>query len=190
MLREKQSARKGYKKISLFSSNIGSEKVQNMLISDICDILHSYYLFVLILQVRGKSTATSTKSSISSPSSLPGEVQRLVQYIYAEATNALTSSVAAKITEKGIETPLGILSLEQVEKGEAVLRELNNLLKSSSIKDSELEDLSAQFYTLIPHNLGGRSREQIRKAIIKSLDMLREKQELVQLMKDMLKVRH
>jgi hypothetical protein len=90
----------------LFSSNIGSEKA------------------------RGRSTTTAAPALVmTTPSSLPREIQDLVQYLYNEATRALTSSIAAKITDRGIETPLGILSLEQVEKGEKVLSDLGNLLK-------------------------------------------------------------
>ena len=67
--------------------------------------------------------------AVSSESSLPKEIQTLVQYVYSEATNALTTTVAAKITERGIETPLGVLSLQQVQKGEQVLDSIADVLK-------------------------------------------------------------
>ena len=125
----------------------------------------------------------------------------MVQYIYTEATTALTSTVAATITSRGIETPLGVLSAEQVIKGEQVLDRISKLLEvnilnlhqskifsKSNPSQEDLEKMSGEFYTLIPHHLGGRSRDQVKKAVISTTQALDQKKELVQLMKDMLQV--
>ncbi len=48
--------------------------------------------------------------------------------------------------------------------------------------------LSNSFYSVIPHRIG-KSQEELSSAVIDSLDVLQEKQELVQLMKDIAKVR-
>ena len=51
-----------------------------------------------------------------------------MNYIFTEAAAALSSSIAAKITSRGIETPLGILNKDQVESGDAVLMEIYEVL--------------------------------------------------------------
>lgn len=50
--------------------------------------------------------------------------------------------------------PLGKLSKKQIEKAYAVLTELQELLKRSSVDRTTLIDASNRFYTLIPHNFG------------------------------------
>jgi poly [ADP-ribose] polymerase len=173
--REKTSARKGYKEVALASTKIGSQKA------------------------RGTSSGAvdaKTLQKIKSPggpapavkaSSLAPAVQDLVRYIYDEATQALTSSVAAKITAHGIETPLGILTLGQIEKGETILMDLYQLFQKKKKDRSEMERLTGEFYTAIPHRIG-RTRAAIETAVIDSLAVFEQKQNILQLMKDMLQV--
>src|SRR5436190_1169569 len=82
------------------------------------------------------------------------------------ATNPLTTTVAAKITAHGIETPLGILTVGQIEKGEKILADAYELFQKK-VKNlhSELERLSGDFYTAIPHRIG-RTRAAIASAVI------------------------
>lgn len=85
-------------------------------------------------------------------SQLPSQIQDFVNFIYSEATNALTNTISAKITSRGIETPLGVLSMEQIKKGEDILHQLNQILKqedASKMSYSQLEALSNQFYTAV-----------------------------------------
>lgn len=114
-------------------------------------------------------------------------VVELVDYVYAEATSALTSTVAVKITAQGIETPLGVLTLGQIQKGEAILQELYAQFQKKKQKHDVMEQLSGEFYTMIPHRIG-RSRAAIQAAVIDSMEAFEQKQETLQLMKDMLKV--
>ena len=118
----------------------------------------------------------------------PG-VQELVRYIYDEAKGALTSTVAAKITANGIETPLGILTLGQIEKGETILSSLYDLFQKKKKKglDEKMLELSGEFYTAIPHRIG-RSRAAVAGAVINTLEAFEQKQTTLQLMKDMLQV--
>src|SRR5205085_5741460 len=110
--REKTSARKGYKEVSLASSRIGSQKARGTSSGEIDART--------LEKIKGEDGAPAAVKG----SSLPAPVQDLVRYLYDEATHALTNSVAAKITAHGIETPLGILTLGQIEKGEEILLEL------------------------------------------------------------------
>jgi poly [ADP-ribose] polymerase len=95
--------------------------------------------------------------------------------------------VAAKITAQGIETPLGILTLGQIQKGEAILQELYDLFQKKKKSEDAVVALSGEFYTVIPHRIG-RTRAAAQAAVIDSLEAFEQKQETLQLMKDMLQV--
>jgi poly [ADP-ribose] polymerase len=170
--REKTGPRKGYKELSLASSKIGSQKARGSSTGEVDD--------KTLARIAGAPTAPTA-------SKLPEPVQALVRYLYDEATSALTSTVSATITAKGIETPLGILTLGQIEKGEQVLLDLYRQFQKKKKNRAEMERLSGEFYTLIPHRIG-RSRDAVANAVIDSLPLFEQKQETLQLMKDMLQV--
>ena len=108
-------------------------------------------------------------------SSLPSGVQRLVKYLYAEAQTKLSSAISS---------PLGTLTLSQVEKGEAILVQLYQLFQQDggdlSARQASMAALSKEFYSAIP---------QTHQPTIDNISVFEEKQDLVQLMKDMLTVR-
>jgi len=54
---------------------------------------------------------------------MPAQLQTLVKVLYDEASDALKSELLAQVTNKGLETPLGILALKQIEKGMKVLHD-------------------------------------------------------------------
>src|SRR5262245_30532199 len=115
--REKTSARKGYKELALASSKIGSQKARGSCVGEVDD---------KTLQKLAQAKAGGAAPVARQTSRLHEGVQSLVRYVYDEATTALTSTVSAKITAHGIETPLGILTIGQIEKGEEILEELYN----------------------------------------------------------------
>ena len=169
--KQKTSATKGYREVSLASCKIGSERARG--------------------QSAGEVDA-ATVARIKTPkaprvSTLSPELTRLVSYLYSEATGALTSTVAATITAQGIETPLGVLTVGQITKGEAILHELYDLFQKKNRSPGKLVDLSGEFYSTIPHRIG-RTRESIKAAVIDSMEAFEQKQETLQLMKDMLLV--
>jgi poly [ADP-ribose] polymerase 2/3/4 len=175
--KEKTSARKGYKEISLASSKIGSQQARGTSSGD-----------VDAKTIQKISTPENAGKKKAVPvSTLEAGVQELVRYIYDEATNALTTTVAAKITANGIETPLGVLTVGQIEKGEKILEELYHLFQKGKVNHDETERLSGEFYTTIPHRIG-RTRAAVQAAVIDSLEEFQQKQETLQLMKDMLDV--
>ncbi len=119
---------------------------------------------------------------------LPTAIQELVAYLYSEATNALTSTINASITANGIETPLGVLTIGQIDKGQSILDQLVAAFGEKKKKDAdELTQLSGEFYTVIPHRFG-RTRAAAQLAVLDTADKLNEKQETLQLMRDMLNV--
>lgn len=177
IFRQKTSPSKGYKELSLASSRIGSHKAQGTSSGHVDQ--------KTIERMASKGPAPKLKASKLSP-----EVQDLVRYLYEEATNALTSTVNAKITANGIETPLGVLTVGQVEKGESILADAWNVFNgkgSKKAKQDKLVDLSGDFFTVVPHRLG-RTRAAVQAAVIDTLSEFEQKQETLQLMKDMLQV--
>jgi poly [ADP-ribose] polymerase len=188
--REKTSPRKGYKEVSLASTKIGSHKARGTSAGDV-DAKTLEKLAKAKAEAAAKNGTPAPKPKTLDLHPL---VQDLVKYIYAEATNALTTTVAAKITANGIETPLGVLTIGQIEKGEAILLEMYDLFqkqqqqgkKPPKLRD-RLEQLSGDFYTVVPHRIG-RTREAIAQSVIDNMEAFAQKQEILQLMKDMLQV--
>ncbi|MFO0960675.1 MAG: WGR domain-containing protein [Isosphaeraceae bacterium] len=180
ILREKTSPKKGYKEIALASSKIGSARARGTSAGQIDD---------KTLERIAQQQAGTAEPPKPPESQLHKGVQELVRYIYDEATSALTSTIAAKITANGIETPLGILTLGQIEKGEKILTDLYDLFqkKNPGRHRDKMVDLTGEFYTAIPHRIG-RSRTAVEASVIDSLPAFEQKQETLQLMKDMLQV--
>ena len=174
--REKTSARKGYKEVALASSKIGSQKARGTSSGDVDE---------KTMKKLAEAKGVKVKAPVSK---LETGVQKLVRYIYDEATNALTTTVAAKITADGIETPLGILTIGQIEKGEKILEQMYKIFQGKKKnKKEELERLTGDFYTAVPHRIG-RSRKAVETSVINSIPQFTEKQNTLQLMKDMLQV--
>ncbi len=214
--RQKTSPSKGYREVALASSKIGSARARGTSVGEIdpqtlariaegqsteenggvATIVESTEA-----SAGGKSKAKSGKKQTGidpRPEGIPKTplvsklhpgVQELVRYIYDEAKGALTETVSAKITANGIETPLGILTLGQIEKGETILKELYDLFqkRTSKSRTEKLTNLSGEFYTVIPHRIG-RSRQAVGAAVIDTLPAFEQKQQTLQLMKDMLQV--
>jgi Poly(ADP-ribose) polymerase, regulatory domain./WGR domain./Poly(ADP-ribose) polymerase catalytic domain. len=172
---EKTSARKGYKEVNLASSKIGSKKTIGQSSGIIDD--------KTLKKLAEKDTDTKKAPTIS----LHPDIQEVVSYLYSEATNALVNTVNATITANGIETPLGVLTMGQIDKGQVVLDQLVEAFEKKKKSKDELIDLSGEFYTVIPHRFG-RSRDQAQLAVLDTADKLNEKQDTLQLMRDMLNV--
>jgi poly [ADP-ribose] polymerase len=177
--KQKTSKSKGYKEVALASSKIGSVQARGTSCGDIDEKTLER------IEVAETDVAPAPKKT----SSLTPKIRDLVRYIYDEAVGALTSKVQAQVTANGIETPLGILSVGQIEKGESILEELYDVLNKKRKRNRKalLEELSSEFYTVIPHRFG-RSRAAASAAVIQSLSDFQDKQETLQLMKDMLQV--
>jgi poly [ADP-ribose] polymerase len=170
----KTGKRKGYVELSLASSNIGSDKARGTSSG------HVDAKTTEKIEAKTKLPAAPKPVNVCPPS-----IRNLIALIYNEATHALTNTVQAKITAKGIETPLGVLTIGQIEHGELFLKEIFDAVQAGD--KGSLEGLSSQFYTAIPHKLG-RTRARVQQAIIDSKAKISEKEETLQLMRDMLKV--
>lgn len=174
--KSKTGASKGYKEVALASSKIGSQKARGGSSGAVDE--------KTLAKIAGDE---ERKPPAPKGPTIAAPLQDLVRYIYAEATTALTTTVAAKITANGIETPLGVLTIGQIEKGEQVLGEINDAVQAAKANRTKLETLSGEFYSAVPHRIG-RTREAIAAAVIDTLAAIAQKQETLQLMKDMLAV--
>lgn len=67
--------------------------------------------------VKVSSSDTTPEQSSNAESQLSTQLQTLIKVLYDEASDALKSELLAQVTNKGLETPLGILALKQIEKG-------------------------------------------------------------------------
>jgi hypothetical protein len=175
--KEKTNPRKGYKPLNLASSKIGSSKS----VGQSCGVVDDATL--------NKIKAKDGKKPVISKTTISSTVQEIVDYLYAEAVNALTTTVNVNITANGIETPLGVLTLGQIEIGQGILDEIADVLatkKKTSVGD-KLRDLSGDFYTNVPHKIG-RSRAAIDASIIDTAAEVVQKNDTLQLMRDMLNV--
>jgi len=173
--KQKTGKSKGYKELSLASSKIGSDKARGSSSGDVDE--------GTLERIASEEKAKPAKSKLCS------DIQSFTRYIYEEATNALTSTISAKITAQGIETPLGVLTLGQIDKGQSILDDIYKYVEKKPTPSvvEALTDLSGDFYTLIPHRIG-RSRAAATQAIIRDLASFSQKQETLQLMRDMLSV--
>ncbi len=131
----------------------------------------------------GDAPAKKAKASLT----LDARVAEFVSYLYAEATGALTKVVQVEITSRGMKTPLGVLSPGQLDKGENVLDRVEAELMSGKHDLSKLQALSSEFYTKIPHKMPS-SAAAVKAMTIDSEAKVKEKRELLQLMRDMLGV--
>lgn len=175
--KSKTSSTKGYKEINLASSKIGSKKS----IGSSSGLVDDKTLKKL------STDDKKIKVEIISKPSITTEVQKLVSHLYDEATDALTSSVNATITANGIETPLGVLTLGQIDKGQDILDKIVSALSKKKKDKDEIVDLSGQFYTVIPHKFG-RSKVEALSAVISTPQQVSAKEDTLQLMRDMLNV--
>jgi hypothetical protein len=134
---------KGYKSIKLAAATVGSEKGravdQHASQAKVARANGAPPLrFAMVViggmnALTGQSTADDEElaADVATAAQLTDQVRQLVRDIYEEATNQLTSKVSAKITARGLETPLGILDLEQIADGEAILGRIQDHLTST-----------------------------------------------------------
>jgi poly [ADP-ribose] polymerase len=182
IFKEKTGKSKGYVEVDLASSKVGSAEAHGKSSGNIDE------------QTKERITLVEDPKPDAPPSPPPSllhpEVRQLVKRLYNEATTSLTANVNAKITAKGIETPLGILTLGQIAKGESTLMEIHKTLQEGEAGDDkvrQLQLLSSNFYSQIPSKLG-RTKADAQKHVIDDLGKIADKQEVLQLMKDMLQV--
>jgi predicted DNA-binding WGR domain protein len=90
-------------------------------------------------------TGISVPSSPGQKSSLHAEIQRLVRRWFGDTGH---------FVQMNLKCPLGQLSVEQIDKGRAVLDDCRNRVNAKrSTGEQEWDILTSQFYSLVPHVL-------------------------------------
>ncbi|RHY96826.1 hypothetical protein DYB35_009578 [Aphanomyces astaci] len=84
----------------------------------------------------------------SVPSQLAPPTQKLIRMIFDKA---MFKSELVRMQLDPKRMPLGTLSINQIQKGVAVLDTLRDFLDAGQVTTSHLQTLSAKFYQLIPH---------------------------------------
>ena len=171
---KRSKEKKGYKEVNLAKSKIGSDKAQGK---------SSGHVDQETLDAQKKTTKKKTKRK--KKSTINPNVRKFVESIYRNAGQALTQKVNVQITADGFETPLGVLTAGQVNTGFDILGDIRKHIQRGH--KNKVRDLSGQFYTAIPHNIG-RSRAAIEAAVINTIEKSDDIEETLQLMKDMLNV--
>jgi poly [ADP-ribose] polymerase len=114
--------------------------------------------------------------TVARTTNLDTRVQRLVEQIYEEASRTLSNT---------IRTPLGALSQTQIDKGYEKLQQLRKAIKYN---DNRLvTELSSQYYSLIPQKFPHKI--DTREVLINDEHKADRQEELLQLMRDVFKVR-
>jgi len=148
-----QALSKGMKRVALASTRIGSEKAR-------------------------LGGGTGGLNGGFSGSSLSTGVQRLVDLLYRATAAQLATAFGARMNPRGaIETSMGVLTLEQVEKGEMALRALY-LAQQRGLSAGSLTQLEQAFLSAVPWQ-GGSVRTAAGAA---------EAQSSLRLMRDALSV--
>ena len=111
------------------------------------------------------------------PSTLAKETRELIELLFEEDvyTDAL---MEFDIDVKRM--PLGNLSKQQVERGVAVLEELEQVIKNNPSNRTQLARLSSRFYTTLPHDFGRR-----RPPVIANATMLQRSYDMCNVLLDM-----
>jgi hypothetical protein len=113
----------------------------------------------------------------ASSSSLDPAVAQLVDHLFDEAMGRLSSW----LTLGGTSSPLGTLSLQQVQSADAVLLEMFHLLRSDRVAEygQRIETLSSEFSGLLP---------QAASPALATLQDVEEQHELLELLTNLLSV--
>lgn len=144
----KSKIRKGYKEIEVAQRAYGSEEAKKITKT------------VILKNVDETNIVKST---------LHTETQRLITTLMGSTQSFVTTTLRC---------PLGQLSNDHVEKGRNILLKAKDLViknKTKSLK--EIENLTNDFYSLIPHNLGQGSRGKLEHLLLDDVNKILQKED-------------
>lgn len=164
---QKEKEKKGYLKIDLAQSSTGSTKAQELI--DITKVIQQ-----------------PTKKTRTKKSKLPIEIQEFVKQIYDEAGSKLNTLVKGKSSSDG-SSPLGKLSIQQINKGRNILQDIANIINSKTkIEVNDVLSLSNEYYRNIPKAFGRTVSPYL--IAIKSLDEVSEQSDILDFYEGALKM--
>lgn len=167
---------KGYKEIEFVTAKVGSPAArQKKHTIDDAEVPDSKRKQLDESKKKGKKSLK--------PLNLHHDISRLVKQWYDENSHAIQQNSAVTITSDGLETPLGVLTFGQINKGRSILTEISEAIEEND--DAEVRRLTGAFYSNIPAKLG----HKISDADLISTDQIvTQKADLLTMMEDALEV--
>lgn len=166
---------KGYKEIEFVTAKVGSPAArQKKNTIDDAEVPDSK---------RQQIDESKKKSRPIKTVKLHHDISRLVEQWYSDNTHSITSNAAVTITSDGLETPLGVLTFGQINKGRSILSEIAEAIADKD--DNEVRKLTGAFYSEIPAKLGRKIGDS---DLISSDEVVQQKAELLTQMEDALEI--
>jgi poly [ADP-ribose] polymerase len=162
ILREK--LKKGYVEVELAQSTSGSEKAKELIDTT---------------QIKVDKKTTTTKKSNLEP-----VIQIFVKQIFEEAGQKLNHFVKGSAAQDGA-SPLGKLSVNQINKGRNILQEIAYLIDKTNSYSSILS-LSNEFYRHIPKSFGRYVSES--RIVINNQEKLSNEMDMLKFYEDSLRL--
>lgn len=164
----KSKLKKGYIEVELAQSTTGSQKAQELI--DASQI-----------KVVKKSSSRKKKSD------LDPQVQEFVKQIFDEAGKKLNTLVKGDVNSDGA-SPLGKLSVNQIEKGRNILQEIADIInfKKDRITIDDVIFLSREYYANIPKVFGRRVTPSM--VAITTPDKISEEMDILKFYEDALRM--
>jgi len=171
-----------YRPVQMAAVKVGSTKAQDMVLSD--DIKKDK-----IQDELDKKDKKAVK--------IDSNIATVVQRLYKEAGQACQSQLSGKL-KTSADNPLGTLTLTQIEEGRKILHDTSAYLNNhsgalDSIKDYRVNQLTDEFYSMIPQEIqlrpptraGTAARERwLKKYMLNNAAILSEKEDLLDLLAD------
>ena len=149
----KSKKRKGYQEVDVAIRAHGSDKAKN------------------ITKAITFNNLSTVKDNIKIPqSTLAPQTQRLVEKLFGATQKFVITT---------LKCPLGQLTNAQIDKGRDVLNKAKKIVNTGKItksKEKRIEQLTNDFYTLIPHNLGTGARGQMTQLLLNDLNKIMGKE--------------
>jgi poly [ADP-ribose] polymerase len=151
--REKTGKSKGYVKVQMASTKVGSDVGKKMILSD--DVKKDKLI------VDGGSV---------SDDNLEESIKELVERLYFEAGQAVKQQLSGSL-HSTTENPLGTLTLTQIETGRKILQDIQKLIvdkpKLKGTIHTDLVDLSNSFFSAIPQQIPHRPKPSAGETALK-----------------------
>ena len=217
LLKQKREV-KGYRDVALSSCTVGTRQLQRAIRTQYLADVDGYVAASgndgmheeeSLDDDDGEGDVEQRAARSSAPTA---DVLAMVDALFQSASQALSKLMFVKVTSHGVETPLGALSRVQIRRGIAILRRIESTMygghkdttlttkttttmpaaTSSSLPGAApiscLSSLSAEFYSCVPHFLGGRAKSTTQASVINNPGILAAKQDMMQLARDLIRL--
>lgn len=138
----KSKTKKGYVEVDVAQRAYGSDAAKQITKA------------VILLNTDGVAPATAKVCKLAS------ETQNLISHLFGSTAQFVATT---------LKCPLGQLTNKQIDEGRARLNDAKTILNGGTVSKGDktkLQDLTNEFYALIPHNLGSGARGQMTQLLL------------------------